>query len=95
MKIVENYRVVVLDEYNYTWERHREVVCNATKDSPKRIETKWVQDGGYYRTLTGVLKAVKEAVTREEINNNVDHIDKVIDSLQGLEIKLEIITKGE
>lgn len=76
--ILDNFRVIVLDELNITFEEYKEVNNPITKTST----TKWVRVGGFYGTLTSCLRALKSYIVMTYMN--IDDHQEVLDKIQAL-----------
>lgn len=75
---LDNFRVIVLDELNITFEEYKEVNNPITKTST----TKWVRVGGFYGTLTSCLRALKSYIVMTYMN--IDDYKDVLDKIQAL-----------
>lgn len=75
---LDNFRVIVLDELNITFEEYKEVNNPITKTST----TKWVRVGGFYGTLTSCLRALKSYIIMTYMN--IDDYKEVLDKIQAL-----------
>ena len=75
---LDNFRVIVLDELNITFEEYKEVNNPITKTST----TKWVRVGGFYGTLTSCLRDLKSYIIMTYMN--IDDYQEVLDKIQAL-----------
>lgn len=75
---LDNFRVLVLDELNITFEEYKEVNNPITKTST----TKWVRVGGFYGTLTSCLRALKSYIIMTYMN--IEDYKEVLDKIQAL-----------
>lgn len=76
--ILDNFRVIVLDDLNITFEEYKEVHNPINKTST----TKWVRVGGFYGTLTSCLRALKSYIIMTYMN--IDDYKEVLDMIQAL-----------
>ena len=95
---IENYRVVVLDERNYTFEVYRQTQNPMTRE----YKSSWKQDGGYYGTLDQCLKALKDCILRNYLTENDANVEETLKQIDSLNnsyinciIKLRNIKEGE
>ena len=87
LKLLENYRVVHLDQYNWVFEEFR---INKYKNE------KWIRGTGYYPTLSSCLNALKEYILSEKLTEkdfNVEEFIELLDKLNESYVKCEIKPK--
>lgn len=75
---LDNFRVIVLDDLNITFEEYKDVLNPITKTTT----TKWVRVGGFYGTLTSCLRALKSYIIMTYMN--IDDYKEVIAKIQAL-----------
>lgn len=87
LNLLENYRVIHLDQYNWVFEEFR---INKYK------KEKWIRGTGYYPTLSSCLNALKEYILSEEltskdydVNEFIELLDKISNSYVNCQIKVE------
>lgn len=75
---LDNFRVIVLDELNITFEEYKDVLNPITKTTT----TKWVRVGGFYGTLTSCLRALKSYIIMTYMN--IEDYKEVLAKIQAL-----------
>lgn len=87
LNLLENYRVVHLDQYNWVFEEFR---------ISKNKNEKWIRGTGYYPTLSSCLNALKEYILSEkltekdyDVNEFIELLDKISNSYVNCQIKVE------
>lgn len=75
---LDNFRVIVLDDLNITFEEYKDVLNPITKTTT----TKWVRVGGFYGTLTSCLRALKSYIIMTYMN--IDDYQEVLDKIKAL-----------
>ena len=76
---LDNFRVIVLDDLNITFEEYKDVLNPITKTTT----TKWVRVGGFYGTLTSCLRALKSYIVMTYMN--IDDYKDVLAKIQALD----------
>lgn len=88
---LDNFRVIVLDDLNITFEEYKDVLNPITKTTT----TKWVRVGGFYGTLTSCLRALKSYIVMTYMN--IDDYKEVLAKIQALDnavVSVSIKTDG-
>lgn len=88
-----NFRIIQLDRYNLTYEEFRDVESKSTKE----ITKKWVRVGGYYGNLQNCVKALKDYVITQKLqddscntpNDIIDYLDKLNNSYINCDLKIK------
>lgn len=83
------FRVIKLDKYNLTFEEYKEVENTKTKEK----SMKWVRVGNYYGNLGQCLKALKDYIIAERINEKDLDLIKLLDELNNSYVSTCINTK--
>lgn len=78
MLIIDNYRIIKMDKYNLTFEEYKEV------EKKKQRVMEWVRVGGYYGSLDSCLKALKDYIIEDLIENNNLYINELKDKINAL-----------
>lgn len=76
---LDNFRVIVLDDLNITFEEYKDVLNPITKTTT----TKWVRVGGFYGTLTSCLRALKSYIVMTYMN--IEDYKEVLDKIKSLD----------
>ena len=93
---INNFRIIVVDELNLTFEEYKEVRNPINKST----SSKWVQVGGYYSTLNTCLKYLKDYIIRtymniDDYNEVLSKIDALNDAMVSVNIKPDARRKGD
>ena len=75
---LNNFRVIILDDLNITFEEYKDVFNPITKDTT----TKWVRVGGFYGTLTSCLRALKSYIVMTYMN--IEDYEEVLAKINAL-----------
>ena len=76
---LDNFRVIILDDLNITFEEYKDVLNPITKETT----TKWVRVGGFYGTLTSCLRALKSYIVMSYVD--IDDYQEVLDKIKALD----------
>ena len=88
---IDNFRVIILDDINVTFEEYKDVLNPITKE----VTTKWVRVGGFYGTLTSCLRALKSYIVMSYMD--IDDYKEVLDKITALDnaiVSVRIKTDG-
>ena len=75
---LDNFRVIILDELNVTFEEYKDVYNPITKTTT----TKWSRVGGYYGSMERCLNALKDYIIRSYMA--VEDYEEVLNKIQAL-----------
>lgn len=75
---MDNFRVIILDDLNITFEEYKDVLNPITKTT----STRWVRVGGFYGTLTSCLRALKSYIVMTYMN--IEDYEEVLTKIQAL-----------
>lgn len=94
--ILDNFRIVRLDEYCLTFEEYKGVTNPITKE----MKYKWVRSGGYYGTVDSCLVGLKNYIIKsymeiEDYQEVLDKIKALNDAIVSVDVKPDKRRKHE
>lgn len=95
MKVIDNIRIVKLDNSNITWERYQEKEIGKKEKGVKREKVMdWIQVGGYYTSVESALESIIKTLKREMITNATD-IESYLQELKNTKLVVEVIDNAK